>query len=270
MLISLTKEKMEGLFLAYLQEIFEHPEVSGACVKGVVITREDLEESGKKAFVSSFHDLYSDVDISVKVRLPKDGSVTPVEYTKRIDRFGVNEDTALGWMYVPDNHVYRIIFYNGMRYDLIFEFEYADDVLFALADAAPSAGENMAWPSENINRFWFIQLQSLGKLYRKDHLISAHLANVNANETLVMQMILRDKQYGTNHHRYGYSEELEYVKDLGKAPYKSDDQVFNRIADQLYASALAYDRLVRNFYPEYKDRSGAFFDIWDWYESCKA
>ena len=269
MLISLTKERMEELFLQYLQEIFEHSEISSACVKGVLITRDTLEDAGKKAFESSFHDLYSDIDISVKVRLPKDGSVTPEEYTKRIDRFGVNEDTALGWMYVPENNVCRIIFFNGMRYDFIFEFEYADDVSLNLENTAAHIDENKDWPADNIYRFWFIQVQALGKLYRKDHLISAHLANANCNDTLVMQMIMRDKQYGTNHHRYGYSEELEYVKDLGKVPYNTDNPAFNRIADQLYAAALAYDRLARHFYPQYRDRSGAFFDIWSWYETCR-
>ncbi|MCR5201377.1 MAG: hypothetical protein K6C38_09720 [Saccharofermentans sp.] len=266
MVISLTKERMEELFLQYLQEIFEHPEIRSCCVKGIVISRETLEDAGKKAFESSFHDLYSDVDLSVKVRLPKDGSVTPEEYTKRIDRFGVNEDTALGWMFVPENSVCRIVFYNGMRYDLIFEFEYADDVSLYLEDLASPVEDNKDWPVDNINRFWFIQIQALGKLYRRDHLISAHLANANCNDTLVMQMILRDQQYGTNHHRYGYSEDLEYVKDLGKCPYKSDDPVCGRIADHIYAAALAYDRLVKIFYPKYQDRSDAFFDIWNWYD----
>ena len=92
MLITLTKEKMETLFLQYLQEIFEHPEISTACVKDIVISRETLEEAGQKAFEPSFHDLYSDIDLSLKVRLPKDGSVTQEEYMKRIDRFGVNAD----------------------------------------------------------------------------------------------------------------------------------------------------------------------------------
>ena len=269
MLISLTKEKMEELFLQYLQDIFEHPEIRGSYVKGIHITRDTLEDAGKKAFESSFHDLYSDVDLSVKVRLPKDGYVTPEEYIKRIDRFGVNEDTALGWMFVPENSVCRIIFKNGMRYDLIFEFEYADDVSLNMGAPASPIEENKDWPIDNVNRFWFIQIQALGKLYRNDHLISAHLANSNCNETLVMQMIKRDRQYGTNHHRYGYSEELEYVKELGKVPYSSDDPVFNRIADQIYAAALAYDRLVRHFYPEYQDRSSAFLEIWNWYESVK-
>ena len=269
MAISLTKERMEELFLQYLAEIFEHPEVISCCAKKVEITRETLVEAGKKAFEASFHDLYSDVDLSVRVRLPIDGSVTPEEYNKRIDRFGVTIDTALGWMFVPDNHVYRIIFKNGMRYDLLFEFEYSDEAGLSLGEQVNSADENPDWPVENINRFWFIQLQALGKLYRRDYLISAHLANMNCNDTLVMQMIMRDKKYGTNHHRYGYSEELEYVKQLGKVPYKTEDATFNRIADLIYAAALACDDLVKNFYPDYQGRSADFFAIWDWYESCR-
>ena len=84
-----------------------------------------------------------------------------------------------------------------------------------------------------------------------------------------MQMILRDKEYGTNHHRYGHSEEIEYLKDLGKTSYRSDDPAFNIIADKIYAAAKAYDRLSKNFYPGYQDRSGDFLAVWDWYESCK-
>ena len=45
MLIELTKEKMEALFLRFLGEIFAHPEVISAAVKEVLITRETMEES---------------------------------------------------------------------------------------------------------------------------------------------------------------------------------------------------------------------------------
>ena len=93
---------------------------------------------------------------------------------------------------------------------------------------------------------------------------------MNCNETLVMQMVLRDIKYGTNHHRYGYSEELEYVKYLGQSPFKCEDQTFNRISDYLYAVALSYDRLAKNFYPEYNSRSEVFFDIWrSYHESIR-
>ena len=84
-----------------------------------------------------------------------------------------------------------------------------------------------------------------------------------------MQTVMRDLTYGTSHHRYGYSEELEYVKELEKNPYKHNDMTFNMIADRLYAAALAYDRLAKYFYPEYHGRSEEFCAIWDWYESYR-
>ena len=266
MAISLSRERMEELFLQYLADIFAHEEICSACVKDIVITRETMSEAGRKAFEACFHDLYSDIDMSLRVCLPKNSSVTPEDYLKRIDRFGVNEDTALGWMFVPVTQVYRIIFKNGMRYDLVFDFDYSDDAVLDIGDI-DTLEENPNWPMDNINRFWFIQIQALGKIYRNDYLIGAHLASMNCNDTLVMQMIMRDLEHGTSHHSYGYSEELEYVKALGKCPYKSDGPTFTRIADSIYAAALAYDRLAKYFYPQYLDRSDSFFDIWEWYES---
>ena len=270
MVISLSKERMEELFIQFLEGLFSHSEIRSACVKKIDITRETMKESGRRAFEACYHDCYSDVDISVKVCLPKNGSVTSDEYMKRIDRFGVADETALGWMFVPVNNVCRVIFKNGMRYDLVFEFEYSDDVNLDMGEQNSEIENNPEWPVENINRFWFIQVQALGKLYRRDYLIGSHLANMNCNDTLVLQMIKRELEYGTSHHRYGYSEEPEYVKNLGKSPYKTDDQTFNRIADHLYAAAVAYDHLVKDFYPQYKDRHDSFFAIWDWYESCRA
>ncbi len=265
MLIRLSKEKMEESFLQYLEDIFQHPEISSAVVRDIVITRETIHEAGPQAFQAGFHDIYSDTDLSVKVHLPRNGSITPEEYMKRIDRFGVTEDAALGWMFIPVNQLYRIVFKNGMRYDFGFTFEF-DGEDFQFAEPAIVEEENENWPLDNINRFWFIQVQALGKLYRKDYLISSHLANMNCNDTLVMQMVMRDLQYGTNHHRYGYSEQLEYTKDLGKCPYQTEDATFHRIADHLYAAALSYDRLAKHFYPDDQERSYIFFAIWDGYE----
>ena len=73
-----------SLFLQYLGEIFEHSEVRSACVKDVTISRETMSEAGKKAFEACFHDLYSDIDISVTVVLPKNGSITPEEAVQMI------------------------------------------------------------------------------------------------------------------------------------------------------------------------------------------
>ena len=268
-MIHLSRESMESAFERYLERIFELPEVVSASVRDITIHRRDIRDAGKRAFESGYHDCCSDIDLSVKVLLPSDGSVTPDEYMKRIDRFGVNSTAALGWCFVPESSIFRIVFRDGMRYDLGFEFEYAKDMRPDLGEQPDPGEDNKNWPAENIHRFWFVQVQALGKLYRKDYLISAHLANMNCNETLVMQMVLRDLKYGTNHHRYGCSEELEYVRDLGKLPYRTGDQTFDRIADSLYAAALSCDRLAREFYPRYQDRSSAFFAIWECYEASR-
>ncbi|MCR4599762.1 MAG: GNAT family N-acetyltransferase [Acetatifactor sp.] len=270
MIIDLSKEKMEMALDAFLDRIFALPEIESAKVRDVVISREDKELSTRKAFEAGYHDCYSDVDLSVKVCLPKDGSITPEAYMKRIDRFGITQESALGYCFVPENCMYRIILKNGMRYDYGFEFEFVEDAALTLEERSGEKEDNPNWPMENINRFWFVQIQALAKLYRKDYLISSHLANVNCNETLVMQMVLRDLQYGTNHHRYGHSEALEYVKYLDKAPFQTEDPTFNRIADHLYAAALAYDRLAMKFYPEYQSRCGDFMKIWDCYHKAQA
>lgn len=264
-MISLTREQTEASFASFCEELFRLPEIESIKVRNVTVCREDWRETAREAVAAGYHDCYSDTDMSLTVCLPADGSVTSDEYMRRIDRFGVNEETALGWMFVPEGSMYRIIFRNGMRYDFGFSFEYRENVTIDLGEA-PHVEENPNWPLANIRRFWFVQIQALAKLYRKDYLISAHLANMNCNETLVMQMVLRDLKYGTNHHRYGYAEEAEYVKELGRMPYRNGDAKFLRIADQLYAEALAYDRLAAEFYPGYKEQSADFFAIWECYE----
>ena len=264
-MISLTREQTEVSFASFCEELFRLPEIESIRVRNVTVCREDWRETAKEAVAVGYHDCYSDTDMSLTVCLPADGSVTADEYMRRINRFGVNEETALGWMFVPEGSMYRIIFRNGMRYDFGFSFVYTENVTIDLGEA-PHVEENPDWPLANIRRFWFVQIQALAKLYRKDYLISAHLANMNCNETLVMQMVLRDLKYGTNHHRYGYAEEAEYVKELGRMPYRNGDAKFLRIADQLYAAALAYDRLAAEFYPAYKAQSADFFAIWECYD----
>ncbi len=274
-MICLSRQIMESEFEKYIEKIFKLPEVKNAKVRDVIIDRYNKDNTIKQAFDIGYHDCYSDIDLSIMVRLPKNESNSVDEYMKQLDRFGVNKDTALGWAFFPENQMYRIIFKNGMRYDFGFDFEYVEEDLLNTEikngrdNKVYDEIQNEHWPIENINRFWFVQIQALGKLYRKDYLISSHLANMNCNETLVIQMVLRDIKYGIDHHRYGYSEELEYVKHLEKSPYKMDDTTFNRISGHIYAAALAYDRLVKEFYPEYKERSSILIEIWDYYHQSE-
>ena len=220
----------------------------------------------KEALDESFHDCYSDVDLSIVVNLSINDIVTPKEYMKHIERFGICQNDLLGICFIEENNMYRIIFKNGMRYDFGFEFiilEEADPIDIELC---VNVENNPHWSWDNINRFWFTQIQALGKLYRNDFLISCHLVNINVNETLVQQMILRDIEYKTNHHRYGHCEELKYESYLNQCPFSIENHTFDYIANRLYACALAYDELAKCFYPDYEARSEAFFHIWECYK----
>lgn len=250
-----------------IDTIFLLPEVIAVKVRDVVMEKgEDRGEKLQDAMEKSYHDCYSDVDLAVVVTLSTTDTVTESEYMKRIDRFGISEENCLGFCFVEGNNMYRIIMKNGMRYDFGFEFFYdenAEPALLALKDEEYS---HPNWARDNVNRFWFMQIQALGKLYRKDFLIGSHLANMNLNETLVQQMVLRDMKCGTNHHRYGYEEDLTYLKYKGKCSVKSGNDTFDLIVDKLYSAALAYDELTKEFYPEYESRSENFFEIWKCYE----
>lgn len=263
----INKEIITTEFGRLVNNVFLLPEIISVKVRDVVIeNNSDRNAKIQEAVDISYHDCYSDIDLSVVVKRNPNDKVTSADYMKRIDRFGIHTDSCLGYMFVQENNMYRIIFKNGMRYDFGFEFVSDIHADFINMKPAEEVYNNPNWSIENVNRFWFVQIQALAKLYRKDFLIGDHLANMNLNETLVQQMVLRDLKYGTNHHRYGYEEEPAYWENKNKCTVKAENEGFNMIADKLYCAALTYDSLTKAFYPEYQEKSRAFFDIWDAYE----
>lgn len=253
-----------------LSRVFTLEEIDCVKIRDIEIrSNAHREEKVEEALEESYHDCYSDVDLAVVVKLSPKDVVTQMQYMKRIDRFGFDRESCLGILFVAENNMYRIIQKNGIRYDFGFHFVYDDNAREISLGTEAEYYDNPKWSVENIDRFWFVQIQALGKLYRNDFLIGDHLANAGLNETLVQQMVLRDMEHNTNHHRYGYSEKLEYLKNRNSCPYKTDNEVFNLIADKLYCAALAYDELAAQFYPEYEKRSPVYFGIWESYEQGK-
>lgn len=264
--IQIDRDYVELSLLCYIDNLLGLPEIEGVKLCDVVIQNNEHKEANvKKALSQSYHDCYSDSDISIIVNLPTNSKITPLEYMMHPSRFCITPDKYLGFFKTIDSGIYRIIFKDGTRYDLGFEFRYDDSFKDVELQDEPKRYSNPEWPIEKVDEFWFIMIQALGKLYRRDYLISSHLANVNINETLVQQMILRDIERGTNHHRYGYSEKLIYNKYEGQNKFVTGDETFDVIADKLYAAALAYDELTKEFYPEYEARSEVLLDIWQCY-----
>lgn len=281
--MKLTKDNFAIELGMYIDQIFSLPEVLQVAVRKAVLTRGgDRAEFVWQAVERSYHDCYSDIDLKITVKLPAEG-LTAQEYLRHAERFGIGEEQCLGFIPDVENGLYRVVFRNGMRYDIVFLFEYgagADNAELTAVERMRLPGgewtgqagkqhDNPDWPLDKVNSFWFIQIQALGKLYRKDYLIADHLANMNLNETLVMQMILRDQKYGTNHHRYGYEDRVAYADPEYSCPVRHADAAFDRIADKIYRAALACDELLPHFYPEYEERSGDFFGIWREYEAKK-
>ena len=240
-----------------LRCIFKASEVEQVQVGDIVIRREDaLPEKTVEAIAVSYHDAYSDVDMILTIRLPDCSSQKCQAYMQYTERFGLTDETLLGRMINVEKNVCRICTKAGMRYDMIFRF--VEDAK-AVAEPGPSSRSE-----EEEDAFWFIQIQALGKLYRRDYLISDHLANINLNTTLVQQMILRDRAHGTNHHRYGYQEKLVYLKY--EWPGHTGDTVFDLISNKLYRAAMAYDALKLQLNPEARSRKNDFLRIWQCYE----
>lgn len=271
-MVEINREIMYRELVKRINKIFSLPETRLVTIKHIVIPKsQEKEEIGrlaKQAVEKSYHDVVSDIDISVDVSLPSGNVITPGQYVRRIDRYGITGDSCLGLVFIPEDSMYRIILRNGMRYDLGFHFVYEDDTagMIVMPDTEVETGHEK-WPFEKVDRFWFVQIQALAKLYRNDFLISDHLANININETLEQQMVLRDIKYGTASHRYGNGEEPEYLLvSESECPYRRDNGTFNKIAAKLYAAAAVYDRLTPEFYPAYQERMHCLSDIWGCYD----
>ena len=269
-MIELSKDFVETNFRLFVDKLLSLPEVFCIKIRELEIYRDYKKEMMKSAVDKSYHDGYSDIDLCAVVRLPAENKTAPDDYMKHMEHWGFSFDRILGVCFVPENQLCRFVCKNGMRYDLKFAFEFQDDVPTITLKPIRQQNSNSNWPIENIYQFWFVQIQALGKLYRNDFLISSHLANSNINETFVQQMVLRDLKYHTNHHRYGYKEELVYLNYMGQCPYQTENIVFNKIADQIYAAALAYDELAAFFYQDYVCRSKDFFAIWKSYEEYRS
>lgn len=265
-MIDCSKEAVTVQFGLRAEKLLSLPEIECIRVGEVEIRRENQDKTVPLAVDACYHDRYSDIDLCAVVQYAE-GGIAPEYYVKHTERWGFAREAILGSCFVPENCMYRIALKNGMRYDFGFAFVPRKGLPPLRLPPTAEQEQNADWPAENIDRFWFVGLQALGKLYRNDFLISSHLANLNINETLVQQMVLRDLKYHTNHHRYGYGEELAYSRYRAQCPYRCGNGTFDEIAERIYAAALACDELTPYFYADYEPRSKYFFEIWEHYEA---
>lgn len=275
--IKISKDSMYQHLVKLLEYIFRLPEVKKVVIRNIEIISSDSENSIRNALEASYHDRFSDVDIHIYVNLHPENCGESFVYYQYPQRLGLIRDNYLGLMLggAHDVPVLRVAMKNGMRYDLDFHIteDFSAPILHFSQEEQIDKRDGRFWPDWDLKKadaFWFNQIQALGKLYRGDYLIADHLANMQINETLVAQMVMRDDQYGTNIHRYGHYEELDYqnVKQAEKV-FRNQDNTFQGIADKLYAAAISYDRLVKQLNSRYEPQSSTFFAIWRVYDESE-
>lgn len=188
--------------LAFAQMLLSAALAKGARlrVKGEDVTS---DEDIPAAVARCWHDCLSDLDVEV-------WGITAAEMLNGLDLFGAS----------VQGNVLRLVTPDGCRADIICQ--------------------DRPVGMETPDTFWFIAVQAVGKLLRRDYLIAAHLSHMLLMETLVDQMVQRDKERGTNHHRYGYGEALAYrEKDLSVcADLLAGDDTHAYIAEQIVRASM--------------------------------
>ncbi|GFZ34588.1 hypothetical protein CSC2_51140 [Clostridium zeae] len=275
--MNINKKVMEQETRSFLSVLFTLPEVEKVQIKDVFILTMDDNSNIKRGLEQCYHDKYSDVDINVYIRLHQDDyyGETPI-YKKYFSRLGI-QDRILGIVFQErndDKEGMRICLNNGVRIDFSCFCrcdETAKSLKYGQTTTENSEEEEKLkckYDLEKADWFWFVAVQALGKLMRKDYLISSHLAHMLIMEGLVAQMLIRDNQYNTNFHRFGYSEQLEYLKiDMSYVnEFKiNNDETHKHITELLYQAVVSYDELAIKFNNRYVSKLQLFMEIWSEY-----
>ena len=260
----INKEFMRRELIQLLSFIFNAHEIEKVDIKGISINSLEDEPAITDAINKCYHDMYSDIDINLHIKLnPDDYNGFGTIYADNMRRLGFEND-ILGLLHnrlENKGELIRVCKTNGMRFDLA--------IYPVCVEAAPALPHtDLRTSVEKEDKFWFIAIQALGKLMRKDHLIAAHLAHEIIQEGLILQMILRDKEYNTNIHRFGYAEKLDYLDVIrqDEVPFgRTQDETFNYISELLYSAIKSFDRLCLSMNNSYKSRINDFLNIWSCY-----
>jgi hypothetical protein len=126
-----------------------------------------------------------------------------------------------------------------------------DDVLAKATLTPPPAPVVSAEQFEQMaNAFWFKGMLTTSKVMRNDLLIATHLALELVQDTCVLEMMLRDRELGTSHHREGG------MGNTFIAQLNATRQPFTPlgILESVKQSSLLFDTLAARWSKDYHER----------------
>lgn len=266
--MQISRQTMQLQTVDILKALFALPGFDSVSIKGISPASPDDSQTILSAIDASWHDILSDVDFKVRIAVhPSLRSLAkPLSHTL-LSLMGL-KDGILG-LSIQGNacemqeeavETVRLCLATGYRADIIFEIQWNENV------PPLSACENAPCPSP-CDDFWFIAVQALGKLLRRDYLIADHLAHMLIMEGLVLQMEMRDAKYGTNIHRYGYGEVPAYQNTNTEAfafLFDKMEPAGRQTAENLCRAALTYNALTGRDSSN-ESRREIFFALWNCY-----
>ena len=158
--IQITKEQIYQNLLRLLEVLFRLPGANKVQIKQYEISSIEDTDVIRQDVDACYHDILSDIDLTL---------YTSCQIPLQAEQLGFSKELLLGLLrqeeLLKDGTVYplfRVILKNRMRYDLEVYQPHLEK---------PEKSE----PEDS---FWFIAVQALAKLYRRDYLIADHLANL--------------------------------------------------------------------------------------------
>lgn len=277
----INKQTIEEETRGFLKILFSLPEIEKVAIKEVVISSPQDDEHIHKGLDLCYHDRFSDLDLSVVVKVnPIDFYGEMPLYNNFLPRLQLG-DKFLGMSFGTrfnlgmHEECLRICLKSGFRMDLVcwihcdheaLPLPQADRRIRKVNKQEGNLWED--WPLEKVEEFWFTAVHALGKLMRKDYLIADHLSHMLLMEGLVIQMQMRDNLQQTTIHRYGFKDDVAYLDvDIqgAQAFMTLEDEVYNRIAEQIYRAVVSYDLLAARANAAYESCLEAFIEIWKAY-----
>lgn len=215
---------------------------------------EKVEYKGSLLNVSTI-DKYSDVDMDVYVS--NDCAIDFVNDVQSIFA-PVGDVFAFEIIESHKQDIIRLCFSNGDRFDLTIIYPVSKkrcgDMCFAKS------------LDKTVNEFWFHAVLSVVKIGRMDNLTAAHLALGLYQQTVVIQMLVRDSIKGTNIHRYGDNEHVPAVDalvSLADVMKETDMPVEGKILRMIFAATGLMDELMLSISKDYIPRNGMFHEIYE-------
>ncbi|WP_143473550.1 nucleotidyltransferase domain-containing protein [Flavilitoribacter nigricans] len=122
--------------------------------------------------------------------------------------------------------------------------------------ALDADGSPAPYSAAAIDANWFLYYECVKKLKRRDNLIGLHLLLKLMQENLVLEMIARDEETGTNIHRFGGNEPVRWLSGLHKL--EADNTAL--LLENLRQLSAWYDQQLLNRIPDYESRFSAFVE----------